>query len=135
MPTDPTPAAMEKAREIARFHAAPTANQPSLTYAIARAIDEARRVPDGHVREGVTDRKCPLPRTGDGVFVMPCMTLHYPRSGVEASVLSVWFDGTLDLQSHTSDGMPINNWKRLRFNGDAYSTQAAAEAARERGGV
>ena len=63
--TDPTPAAMEKAREIvdAWFRALPVAKRPYLESlnvlypSIARAIDEARKVPPGHIREGVTDRK------------------------------------------------------------------------------
>lgn len=71
-----------------------------------------------------------LPRTKDGYPIVPGMTLYFP-SQVVAVVLAVWFDGTLDLQSHNSDGMPVNEWKRLRAIDFGYSTRTAAEAARE----
>lgn len=74
MPTDPTPEAMEKARGLATawYHGCGFPcdgnDLPALEAAIARAIDEARKVPEGYVREGVTDRKVlgTLPLTVEG---------------------------------------------------------------------
>lgn len=117
---------------------------------IALAIDEhtaALRagVPDGHVMlpggkvVKVLARKSLLgtspvlwPMTKDGCAIVPGCTIYF-KSGVNAAVLAVWFDHTLDMQSHDENGIPENNWKRLRYDGDAYSTRDAAEAARSKG--
>lgn len=73
--------------------------------------------------------------TADGVPITPGST-YYFSSGVEATVLAVWFCGSLDLQSHDErTGMPTNDWKLLRTEErhNMYSTREAAEAAREMG--
>jgi hypothetical protein len=70
-----------------------------------------------------------LPKTSDGVEILPGMIVYFP-SGVDAAVLAVWFDGTLELQSHDADGIPVTTWKMLGYTSGAYSTKAAAEASR-----
>lgn len=86
--------------------------------AIATALRAARRVQDGHIREGDVDRKVlgTLLVTKDGCVV------GYGRQ-------ELWYPGE-DQPRHTNNGGAwlFGTFKHIR---DCYSTRAAAEAARE----
>ncbi len=98
-------------------------SESQLVQKIADALREAAKAPEG------LDR---LPVTDDGLAIFPGMSIYYPN-GLSAAVLAVWFDKTLELQGYDENGMPTNSWKRLRFDGGAYSTREAAESARQGG--
>jgi hypothetical protein len=71
-----------------------------------------------------------LPLTKDGCEIRPGMQMYF-SNGIEATVLAVWFDHTIELQSHDGDGLPLNNWKNLRAKDWGFSTPEAARAAME----
>lgn len=89
----------------------------SLEANIALALRAARRVPDGHIREGDVDRKVlgTLLVTKDGCVV------GYGRQ-------ELWYPGE-DQPRHTNDG---GAWSFGTFKhiDECYSTRTAAEAAR-----
>lgn len=120
----PKPEHVEKAREIvsAWIEAHWPVDDPTpkdrseldLVDRIALALSDAEKA------SGIES----LPKTKDGKVILPGMSMHF-SSSIETTVLAVWFDGTIDLQSH-HNGIPTNDWKRLRAEHFGYSTREAA---------
>lgn len=139
--TDPTPAAMEKARELATawYHGCGFPcdgnDLPALEAAIARAIDEVRKVPPGYVREGVTDRRVlgTLPLTADGCVATVNGTFYTPGDAEEEPGLAVWAEGTSPVGSRTGFRVSYIGSERTWMSDQCYSTRAAAEAAKKGG--
>lgn len=128
----PSEWAMVKAFEIVLLHAA-MARETTLVSVIAAALDDARKVPGGHVREGTTDYPLlgTLPTTADGVVVG-----DVPRDGAalcyrehDGSITDTYV--TLCLQyPDDKDGIwYVIEDNELNGTGRWYSTREAAEKA------
>lgn len=113
----------EKAREIYdQFRRAMAYGEPfDLKSAMAQALRAARRVPEGYVREGDVDRKVlgTLPLTADGCVVGDDCTLFADGENFNAELFRS--------PSERRGWHPFNPFK-------AWSSQAAAEAAKGGGG-
>ena len=102
--------------------------EPARIADIAAAIDEARTVPDGHIREGVTDRKVlgTLPVTADGCVVGTDAVLHHPDA--EGPSFEINYEPFFDVIDLSQEGDQIGGTRPV---GECYSTEAAAEEARK----
>lgn len=121
--------AMNKAKAIVddirfKFNYAPTYETEWTLHAIATALREAARVPEGCVRDdkGV-DRKVlgTLPVTADGAVVMVGQMVWPPRRGSAFTLLS---NRTIAIAVPNGDGQ----WRDMTV-GECYSTREAAQAA------
>jgi len=131
--TEPSDRAREKARELlSGTHFSNPVDYMHLRDEIAAALDAAYRVPEGHVREGVTDRKVlgVLPITADGVIVgLGCEV--WVRPGEVTS--GAWHFNDASFYFLENQVCVRNAWSEEGMSAtvsSCYSTRAAAEEAR-----
>jgi hypothetical protein len=127
----PSEWADEKARDIVHRHCG---SPDDLINGIAKALRAARRVPDGHVREGDVDRKVlgTLPKTADGC-VVGIATIDTSKKcdcckgDIPSGVL--WHPEFLDRPAELHGDFVFVGCTD-KPHGQFYSTRTAAEAAK-----